>query len=241
MKLSIVIAVLDSHEIVLRQVKYFSSLRLPDEVEVILIDDGSDPPIQVLDPWFNIKLLQTNDTRKWTQGLARMKGIDEAEGEYIFCTDIDHIISREAVDFAVKFNKDKAVFRRRFAYLDENGILVRDRNRVINWGLNPKAIRDNDLSDGVHGNTWLLRKEIFYELGGYCQKRCNSESHLQGEDRKFNKLWSNACKMGKYQAQVRGPAIYYFPSGRYHVNGDDNPHGLFHGLDHTKWGEASKE
>ena len=237
MKLSIVIAVLDSHEIVRRYLLYLKSIYLTSEAELILVDDGSDPPLQMRHTPCQLTILYTHDKRNWTQGLARMKGIESAEGEYIFCTDIDHIISKEAFTFALNFTGDKAVFPRRFAYIDKEGRLVTDRTRLIDWGLNPKAIRDDDLSGGVHGNTWLLRRSIFYELGGYDLARCNSGSHLQGEDRKFNKTWANACREGKYKPQIKGPPIYYFPSGRHHVNGDDNPHGLFHGLEHTKWGK----
>ncbi|KKT34565.1 MAG: hypothetical protein UW23_C0034G0004 [Candidatus Collierbacteria bacterium GW2011_GWA1_44_12] len=42
MKLSIIIAFYNSHEAVKRQVKYFSSMDLPDDIEFILVDDGSD-------------------------------------------------------------------------------------------------------------------------------------------------------------------------------------------------------
>lgn len=237
MKLSIVIAVLDSHEIVRRQYLYLRSLNLPETVEVIFVDDGSQPPLEDYSAVSRrqFRTLQTNDTRRWTQGLARMLGISRAQGEYIFCTDIDHIISREAIDFALSFTGDKAVFRRRFAYLNEAGDLVRDRGRVLAWGLLPSAIRDADLSDGVHGNTWLMRKSVFWELGGYDRTRCESGTHLQGEDRDFNRRWARASRAGKYQEQVEGPPIYVFPMGRYHVTGDENPHGLFHNMEKEKW------
>ena len=45
MKVSIVIAILDSHEIVRRQLLHFDKMRLPDDVEVIFVDDGSRPPL----------------------------------------------------------------------------------------------------------------------------------------------------------------------------------------------------
>lgn len=247
MKLSIIIAVLDSHEIVRRQLLYLGQL-LPMSVELILVDDGSSPRLaqtiydadEISGPSSechieNLRLIETNDTRCWTQGLARMKGIEAAQGEYIFCTDIDHIISKEAIDFALSFTGDKAVFRRRFAYLDEDGMLVRDREGVIAWGLDPKHIRDAELSDGVHGNTWLMRKAVFEELGGYDRTRCESGTHLQGEDREFNKRWAVASRAGKYQEQVEGPPIYFFPMGRYHATGDENPHGLFHRTFKEKW------
>ena len=265
MRLSIVIAVLDSHEIVHRQLLYFASLGLPKTVEFILVDDGSTPPIA--DPWrsaegqehndepdrlhgeddiggavssapFNFRLLHTQDFRRWTQGLARMKGIAEAQGEYILCTDIDHIISKEAIDAALETTCDKMVFPRWFGLLNQNGELMRDLPSLIDWGLLPAAIRHPNLSDGVHGNTWLMRKSVFEELGGYSLKRCNSETHLQGEDRDFNHRWGKAQRAGRFKPQVAGPPIYFFPMGRYHVTGDENPHGLFHTMKKEKWGQS---
>lgn len=233
MQLSIVIAVLDSHEIVRRQYEHWASLCFPDSVEVIVVDDGSNPPLFESMPYTG--MIATNDSRRWTQGLARMKGIEAAQGEYIFCTDIDHIISKEAIDFALTFTGDKAVFQRRFAYLDEDGNLVRDKDKLLEWGLLPSAIRDAELSDGVHGNTWLMRKELFWELGGYSLERCNSGTHLQGEDRDFNHRYTKAVEQGKAKPQVKGPPIYFFPMGRYHVTGDENPFGLFHNMVKEKW------
>jgi len=239
MKVSIVIAILDSHEVVRRQIRHFEGMDLSDAVEIVFVDDGSEPPIKVLEPGLrNFRLLKTHDYRPWTQGLARMKGIAAARGEYILCTDIDHIISREAVDFALQFTGDKAIFQRRFAYLDEDGNLVVDKEKLLAWGLNPMAIRDGQLSDGVHGNTWLMRKSVFQELGGYSLKRCNSGTHLQGEDRHFNHRYNNAARAGKYAATVSGPPIYFFPQGRYHATGEENPHGLFHTMHKEKWGDA---
>lgn len=252
-KLSIVIAVLDSHEIVRRQIVHFAMFELPEKIEIVIVDDGSSMPISdwldgelpglgspetVIDcPNATFRIIQTNDTRRWTQGLARMKGIEAAQGDYIFCTDIDHIISREAIEFALTFDGDKANFQRRFAYLDESGNLVRDREKVIEWGLDPKHIRDAELSDGVHGNTWLMRKSLFWELGGYDRKRCESGTHLQGEDREFNKRYANAQREGKVKPIVTGPPIYFFPMGRYHKTGDENPFGLFHNMKKEKWGD----
>lgn len=248
MKLSIVIAVLDSQEIVLRQLAHFKRVGIAEQsVELVLIDDGSNPSLikYLWGPYCpnnevnlgSLRIIETRDFRRWTQGLARMKGIKEAQGEYIFCTDIDHIISKEAIDFALQFDGDKAVFQRRFAYLDEKGNLVRDRQKLLDWGLLPSAIRDNELSDGVHGNTWLMRKDLFQQLGGYALDRCNSGTHLQGEDREFNHRYTKAVEQGKAKPQVKGPPIYFFPMGRYHIKGDENPFGLFHNMVKEKWGE----
>ena len=48
MKLSIIIAVLNSQEILRRLILYWSRMSLPDDVEFIIMDDGSKPPL--IDP-----------------------------------------------------------------------------------------------------------------------------------------------------------------------------------------------
>jgi len=238
MQVSIVIAVLDSHEIVRRQVLYYTNMPLPLEAELIIVDDGSTPSIT---PYFietmNIRFYYSNDFRRWTQGLARMQGIAQAKGKYILCTDIDHIISKETIDAAINFKGDKMVFKRRFAYLDNTGNLIRDKQKLIEWGLDETTIRDDELTDGTHGNSWLIRKQVFEDLGQYNIGRCESGTHLQGEDRDFNHRYNNAARAGKVKPAEWGPPIYFFPMGRYHKTGDENPHGLFHKMYKEKWGE----
>ena len=46
MKLSIVIPCLDSHEVLRRQLIHFERMALPEDTELILVDDGSNPPIE---------------------------------------------------------------------------------------------------------------------------------------------------------------------------------------------------
>src|SRR3990167_5020847 len=99
MKVSIIIPIFNSHGAVARQVKYFSKMNLPDDVEFIFVDDGSDPPLHITDYELkNLRIHHTNDKRPWTQGLARNAGAKLATGKYFLMTDIDHIISREAIE-----------------------------------------------------------------------------------------------------------------------------------------------
>jgi len=52
MKLSIVISIYQSHEIVRRQALHFAKMGLPDDVEFIFVDDGSDPRCALtMSPW----------------------------------------------------------------------------------------------------------------------------------------------------------------------------------------------
>lgn len=125
MKVSIIIPVLNSHEIVRRQILHFEKMGIPDDVEIILVDDGSVPAIEV-DTKLPVTVLTTNDFREWTWPLARNAGAKLAKGDYFIMTDLDHIITREIIDQVLAFKGDHIRFNREFAILDENGNLTQD-------------------------------------------------------------------------------------------------------------------
>ena len=84
----------------------------------------------------------------------------------------------------------------------------------------------------VHGNTFTIKKSTFELLGGYNPKRClygHYAGYKKGEDCFFNKKW-NRYAARKGVMPVKGPKIYIFPIGRYHVKGETNPKSLFHNL-----------
>lgn len=237
MKISIVIPILNSHEVVRRQIEYFKAMNLNDEIEIIFIDDGSEPPL--LFPNHNVKnftIYYTNDKRPWTQGLARNFGAKLAKGEYLFMTDIDHIISRQAIDAVLSFNEDKMVFHRHIAILDVNGRVAQDREVLLNFGYSPERLRRRGLVTTGHGNTFAIKKSIFEMIGGYDEKRSSSLFHA-GEDRLFNRNWSHLVKRGVCKLETFGPVIYMFPVGKYCgdcSNVDYNPFGLFCDLKRTE-------
>lgn len=216
MKLSIVISVYNSHEIVRRQLLHFKKMNLP--FELIIVDDNSNPPIKGA-------ALKTDNKLAWTQGLGRNLGAKHAKGEYLFMTDIDHILSREAVEDALKFNGNKMIFRRQIAVLDENGNIRQDKETLKDWGYEKES-----LDASVHGNTFVMKKSIFEELGGYSPETCTSGLHpitRRGDDCFFNAKWRR--KFSGVDLVV-GHDIYLFPIGRFNKNGDLNPKGLFHNL-----------
>ena len=113
MKVSIITAILNSHEIVRRQYLYYEKMNLPEDVEVVWVDDGSDSPIRFLsgesgkidlceDANFNLSIYETHDKLPWTQPKARNIGAKKAAGDYLICTDIDHIVSPEVIDAVEK-------------------------------------------------------------------------------------------------------------------------------------------
>lgn len=233
-RVSIVIAVLNSHKVVIRQLRHFKHMPLPPEVELILVDDGSNPPIAFSPGIANFRILYTNDKRPWTQGLARNMGAKAATGTYLFFTDIDHILTKEAVDAVNIFYGDKMVFRRYFAILDAHGNIVNDAQTLIDFGLSPVHYRRRGLSGGVHGNTYAIRRTIFQRLNGYDRKYCESRFHVGGkymsEERDFNRRFDRLCQSGDAEWQVLGPDIHHYPVSKFHRLKDNNPHGLFHTL-----------
>jgi hypothetical protein len=220
MKLSVVFSVFQSHEIVRRQLLHFKKMDLP--IEVIIIDDFSNPPIMGA-------RARTDNKLAWTQGLGRNLGASLASGEYLFMTDIDHILSREAIEDALNFTGNKMIFRRQIGILDEEGNVRQDKETLMDWGW-----ESDKLDASVHGNTWVMPKEIFDKLGGYSKRACTWGYHpasRKGDDCDFNHKWNRAFAG---TSLVMGRDIYMFPIGRFHAKGDLNPKGLFHSLHHEQ-------
>jgi glycosyltransferase involved in cell wall biosynthesis len=233
-KVSVVINVLNSHEIVRRQIEHFRKMDLPDDVEIIFIDDGSNPPLSFPDNGLkNLSILYTNDKRPWTQGIARNFGASKAKGEYLMMTDIDHIFTKEAIESVRNYSGDKMIFFRFYGALDENGDLLTTPEPLIKYGIDLATARRRRMCLGVHGNTFAIKKSIFMELGGYDESLCNQRRHQKkgrGEDVFFKLAYDIKAAEGVYKITDVGPKIYIFPIGRFHTNGDTNPLGLFHSL-----------
>jgi glycosyltransferase involved in cell wall biosynthesis len=244
MILSIVIPVLDSHEVVRRQLLHFERMDLPDDTEIILVDDGSAQPLAVnreirelldRDTGAGVLIIETNDTRPWTSSLARNAGADVARGDYLLMTDIDHILTKELI-YTVrnKFDGEKMNFRREFAVLDEEGRLAQDRDTLTAYGLLPDA----PVRVGTLYNNFAMSRKLFWKIGGY-DKDLVDAPYPQDVDKEFRSRWH------EYQAKTRArvcsliPTMYLFPSGQFCGDVDYNPFGLFHKLSRKTSGNAT--
>ncbi|MDD5013710.1 MAG: glycosyltransferase [Atribacterota bacterium] len=244
-RLSIVVAVYNSHEIVRRQTLHLNRMNLSNGIETIFVDDGSNPP---LDRWQyrlkNFTIAYTNEKRPWTQGLARNMGSELARGKYILFTDIDHILSREAIMDAYNFNGSKMIFPRFFGVLLEDGTLTQDMNILIDYGFDTRRIKmGRGLYASYHGNTYAIKKKTFEQLGRYNPKKClygYHAPHRGGEDGAFNRVWNHWARDNNIHPIV-GSKIYMFPIGRYHKNGELNPKGLFHNLNQEQEAQPLKD
>lgn len=231
MKLSIILPVLNSHEIVRRQLLHFDKIGIPDDVEVIILDDGSTPALEAEPrPW--LTLHKTNDFREWTWAVARNTGARLARGEYFIMADLDHIITREIIDTVLAFNGDFMRFNREFAVLDENGNLTQDREILEKYGL-PK---NRDTKFTPHRNQFAISKDFYWnKMGGFREDRIG-KPYPQREDGDFAKKWRLLHEAGEvrdfddlvgYDKRV---TLYMFPNGKFCGDVDHNPFNLFHTL-----------
>ena len=127
-RVSIVMPVRESYEMVRRQVLYINSLGLPPEIEVIIVDDGSNPKIILYDePDFKYELVYREDEQYsgWTIPRALNFGAKGARGEFLMFLGIDLMLSPELIKFALTAKNNYAVFKRKYALLLEDGTLLK--------------------------------------------------------------------------------------------------------------------
>lgn len=224
MKLSIVIPCLNSHEVVRRQLLHFERIGLPEDTELIIVDDGSYPVILNTSS-LPVTIHRTNDTRPWTWALARNAGARIASGEYLLMFDIDHILTRQALDFVRRFEGLKVQFKREFGVLTDEGHITQDRTILSFYGLLPgKSLRVGPLP-----NNFAMRRDLFWELGGY-REDLVTKPYPQGEDRAFRSKWRTYQHETGAKVCAYRPLMYVFPTGKWCGDVDYNPLGLFHNL-----------
>jgi predicted glycosyltransferase involved in capsule biosynthesis len=204
-ELSLIVNVLESYEVVRRQLLYLGKVLTP-ECELIVIDDGSAPSLEetcnavAKDHAFHLHC--TRDRRPWTQPRARNIGAALAVAPRLLFFDIDHILTHELIARCLTYPGDRLHWRRRPGALNEQGRLVTDLAILAEqYGL-------TNQTEGVHGNSFFIRKELFQRLGGYDERYCG---RYGGDDLDFNDRYERLCRAG----HARPPEVlgegYYFP------------------------------
>ena len=236
MKTSIVIAVLDSHKAVERQLRYFEAMPLPDDMELILVDDGSDPPLKDFlnsdHRPTNLRILRHDIDAIWTQPAARNYGAKEASGEFLILTDIDHILCKPLIDAVSSGKWDCMMFEREVAVLDEDGCFVQDDETVLEYGYLDWRLKENKYKIPRHVNSFGIRKSLFWELGAMNEHRVGTGKYPNGEDGRLRNRLGQRRREGtiQYCPEEQWPMIYMFPNGKYTGDVDHNPFDLFHDL-----------
>ena len=236
-KVSIIIPVLNSHEVVRRQILHFEKMPLPGDCELIIVDDGSDPPITTDSKL--PRIIYTNDKRPWTSSIARNTTAPLAKGEYIIFADLDHIITKEIIEKVRNFNGDFMRFNRGFAILDEEGNLSQDLEVLRKYGLSDHRIKKYGTFLNPHRNQYATSKDFFINvMKGYDENLVLTKPYPQREDGNFSRRWDELHKQGKVRdfddlvGYENRATILMFPSGKYCEGGDvdSDPLGLFHTL-----------
>lgn len=233
-KLSVIIGILNSHEMVRRYLLHLKKMDLPDDVEIIFMDDGSDPPLLFPDHGVkNLTIYPTNDFRPWTSCLARNRGAKLAKGDYYLMTDIDHILVQESIIDARNFTGDRMGFIREFGVLDENGNFTQDVDTLFKYGLDRERVKVKGLRAPAHGNSFVLRKELFWKIGGY--NDYDVQRYPPMDETNFRGKFRLLQHSGKATTSEYRPKIYLVPNGHYCGDPDYNPFGLFHDLSRKDW------
>lgn len=225
LSVSIVITVLESYSIVERQIKYFKSLNLPDNIEIIFMDDGSNPPNSFPGHGLrNFNIYPTGDIRPWSQACARNRGAEIAQGKYLLMTDIDHILTREAIDAVNNFEGDKMRFTRSYAVLDKDGGINQEPEVLFRYGLSRRYYKRKGLNVRRHTNTFAMKRDIYFEIGGYDEKFCNRPKGGNKGDAPFYHRYKRHYLAGNCKEEVVGPEIHTYPGL------PEDTLGLFHKL-----------
>lgn len=235
MKVSIIVSIYNSHEIVRRQILNFEKMGLPDDVEILYMDDTSDPPLKFETSLKNFKIIPVGNPRKddgiFYDGrisVARNMGARLAKGEFLLMTDIDYIIRKENIEYARNLKYDKARFRRQFGVITEDGDVTQDLEVLRKYGLTEDRINVRGLQISPHPNNFIMRKSTYFDIGGY-REELNGIYPSRG-DTFFKRDWDEYYKAGKATlapAEER-TTLLMFPNGQFCGDLDYNPFGLFH-------------
>jgi hypothetical protein len=228
MKVSYIIPVLNSHEIVRRQILHWERLNLPDDVEIIIMDDGSDPPLEFDTDVMTI--YKTNETRPWTSSIARNRAAEIAKGRNLLMMDLGYIISNEVFMEVREFTGEKMAFKREFGVLNENGQFTQDKDVLLDYGLLPDRYAERGVKVPHHPNQFAINRDVFFDIGGYDEGLVLRRQYPQGEDNLFKRRWWQYEHAGKGKITTARNKIFVFPKGQFCGDVDYNPHGLFHDL-----------
>jgi hypothetical protein len=190
--------------VVRRQLLHLERVLSP-ECELILVDDGSVPSLHAtcdsVNKSFPFTLHCTGDRRPWTQPRARNIGASLAGSARLLFFDIDHIVTPEITALCLEYEGDMMQWTRAPGVLDENGAIITERSTLRDYGL-------SDQMEGVHINSFMIRRELFDRLGGYDERFCG---RYGGDDVDFQDRYERLARAGLARpAEVRGRG-YFFP------------------------------
>jgi glycosyltransferase involved in cell wall biosynthesis len=200
-------------------------------MELVLVDDGSNPPFSVDDYDLpNLRIIRHDLDANWTQPAARNLGVKSAHGEWVLTTDIDHIVTKELIDVVVNTNGDVVRFARHLAILDEDGNFSQDREILKLYGVLPNLLKRRKLKVSPHCNSCAIKRDLFLRIGGVSEEKVGSGVYPNREEFALKRGLRKVFRKKEAVLAEEKPVIYMIPNGRFCGDEDYNPFGLFHSL-----------
>lgn len=132
---------------------------LKEQIEIVIVDDGSQHRAQDvlrgrdLPP---LRIYRIEEDRPWNQNAARNLAAAEAQGSWLFMTDMDHVVPGETLAACVPPALDR-------------------RHYYMFWRWDAGTLRPTVDKRGEfkpHPNTFAMAKSTFFAAGGYDERTC---------------------------------------------------------------------
>jgi hypothetical protein len=172
-QLTITVPYYDNPEMLQEQLKVWKIY--PQDVNIVVVDDGSwmFPALEVLQlaKLQNLLLYKIIQDIPWNHGGARNLAMAEIHEGWVVLTDVDHIMPVSSVERLQKMTLDKTYvyYPRRY-----------------------KAIQDHVVDHHQHRDSFILHRDLFWEVGGFDER---FSGYWNGVSRLFRTALKNKAKM----------------------------------------------
>lgn len=161
------------------------SQALQEQVEIVIVDDGSPSEIavDVITPdivMLDLKLFRVLEDRPWHQHGARNLGAHVATGEWLLMTDMDHVVPASTLTEILRI----------LPGLTKNEVLTFgrvDAPATLTWKADHwtefTRTRREDGSLKPHVNSFVVRRDRYWKVGGYDEDLCGiygTDGHFRG-------------------------------------------------------------
>jgi len=143
-------------------------IELMKKLHFVLVDDCSKSKADLAINFpINLALLRVTDNIPWNQPGAKNLGFKFAKTDWVFTSDIDHVLQPEMCKKLIELKKDK---------------------KTVYYF---SRLTDKGESRGSHPNSFLIHKDVFWELGGYDEDFCG---HYGYDDILLRTMIQSHCK-----------------------------------------------